>query len=79
MLAFTYRFSFPLDNNLAERDLRMAIVPKKISGGLRSAEGVSLFCRIGGDISTLRKLGCNILSALESVFAWKPFLPSLKS
>jgi transposase len=79
VLAFLYHFSVPLDNNLAERDLRMAKVRQKISGGFRSAEGASLFCRIRGYISTLRKQGCNILSALQSVFEGKPFVPALQA
>jgi transposase len=78
VLAFLYDFAVPFDNNLAERDLRMAKVQQKISGGFRSAHGAEIFCRIRGYISTLRKQNCPILSALQSVFAGTPFMPQLQ-
>jgi transposase len=78
VLAFVHDFSVPFDNNLAERDLRMAKVQQKISGGFRSAQGAAYFCRIRGYISTLRKQKSNILPALKSLFAGTPLLPQLQ-
>lgn len=77
VLAFMHDFRVPFDNNLAERDLRMAKVRQKIAGGFRSWRGAESFCRIRGYISTMRKQGHNTLEALSSVFAGHPCMPRL--
>jgi transposase len=77
VLAFLRDFAVPFDNNLAERDLRRMKVQQKISGGFRTPTGASQFCRIRGFIVTLRKQGCHVLTALQSVFTGSPSLPAL--
>jgi transposase len=75
-LAFMEDFAIPFDNNQAERDLRMIKVREKISGCFRTTTGADRFCRIRGYISTLRKQGIPILSALGQAFAGFPLTPA---
>ena len=74
-LRFVTDFQVPFDNNLAERDLRMSKLQQKISGCFRTENGANIFCRIRGYISTLRKQGYDLLSALLSLWTDTPFIP----
>ena len=74
-LQFVFDFRVPFDNNLAERDLRMAKLQQKIAGSFRTTDGAHHFCRIRGYISTLRKNAVDLLPALVSLWSPIPFLP----
>jgi transposase len=75
VLAFLDDFAVPFDNNQAERDVRMLKVQQKVSGSFRSDWGADAFACLRGYLSTLRKQGVALLTALETVVASQPLYP----
>jgi transposase len=76
-LAFMTDFAVPFANNLAERDLRMMQVKQKVSGCFRTTAGAQAFCRIRRYLSTRKKQGHNVITALQSVFLGTPLAPDI--
>ncbi len=74
VLRFVHDFRVSFDYNQAERDLRMMKVQQKISGTFRSWPGAEDFGDIRSDLSTIRKLGLNVMEAIGSMFEGDPLL-----
>lgn len=66
VLRFLADPTVPFTNNQAERDGRMMKLRQKISGGFRSNQGASDFAVIRTLISTARKQGWDMLTALST-------------
>jgi len=65
----------PLDNNIAERSLRMVKLHDKISGTFRSEDGATAFVTIRSYIQSAALNGHNRLDALHQLFTTGPWLP----
>ena len=55
----------------------MMKVQQKVSGTFRSEEGARSFCALRSYISTARKQGINVMTALEDIFTDKRLLPQI--
>jgi transposase len=76
VLAFLDDLTIPFDNNQAERDLRMLKTQQKVSGCFRSDAGGDAFARLRSYLSTLRKQGVALLTALQTLFTDSPLYPA---
>ena len=75
ILRFTTDLAVPFTNNGSERDLRPVKTQLKISGCHRAATGARNWLRVRGYISTVRKHGQDVLTALHDAITGNPWRP----
>jgi transposase len=75
ILRFTTDLNVPFTNNGSERDLRPVKTQIKISGCHRAATGAQAWLRVRGYISTVRKHGDDVLTALRDAITGNPWTP----
>lgn len=63
----------PFTNNLAERDIRMVKLKIKISGAFRTVEGIQIFARLRGFISTCKKQKINVFQSIRNIMDGNSF------
>ena len=65
----------PWDNNQAERDIRMAKVQQKVSGGFRTEAGADTFARCRSYLDTMRKQKHDTMTGILSALRGDPWMP----
>lgn len=75
VLRFAHDLTVPFTNNQAERDLRPAKTQLKISGCHHSTTGAAAWLRVRGYISTARKHGINVMTAIRDAVTGNPWTP----
>jgi transposase len=77
VLLFARDLTVPFTNNQAERDVRPTKTQMKISGCHRSETTARAWLCVRGYISTVRKHGDNVITALRDAINGTPWTPSL--
>jgi len=75
LLRFATNPIVPFDNNAAEREVRMAKLRQKISGGMRTLTGAEHFAALRSYIATTLKHHLGTLDALTMLTTGNPWLP----
>ena len=65
----------PWENNQAERDLRMAKVQQKVSGGFRTEAGAQIFARCRSYLDTMRKQKHDLMDGIVEAMAGHAWMP----
>ncbi|WP_329059339.1 IS66 family transposase [Amycolatopsis sp. NBC_01480] len=75
VLRFAFDLTVPFTNNQAERDIRMTKTQLKLAGW-RTTPGATTWLTVRSYISTLRKNGIHVLTALRDAITGNPWLPT---
>ena len=75
VLRFLTDTAIPPTSNQAERDLRPAKTQQKISGRLRSETATRHRYAVRGYMSTARKHGIDVFTAIKDALAGNPWMP----
>ncbi len=67
LLLFLDYPGIPIENNLAERDVRLSVLLRKLTGGTRSLEGNRSFERHMSVIQTTRKQGLHVFNTVHGL------------
>jgi transposase len=74
-LLFLMDIDVPWENNQAERDLRMAKVQQKVSGGFRTESGAQIFARCRSYIDTMRKQNHDPMTGIMTAMSGDTWMP----
>jgi transposase len=74
-LHFTTDFAVAFSNNIAEQAVRMIKIKTKVSGGFRTLHGAATFLALRGYLSTVRKNGVRVATALHDALLGNPWMP----
>jgi transposase len=74
-LRFATDLRVPFDNNQAERDIRMAKIKQKVSGGMRTLAGAQDFAAMRSYLSTAAKHGRRPFDALTDLTSGNVWIP----
>jgi transposase len=72
LYVFLYRDDVEPTNNSSERDLRPAVIHRKVSGGYRSDRGAAGAAILTSVLATARKCGDNLFDALRTIAGPSP-------
>jgi transposase len=75
VLRFAFDLRVPFTNNQAERDIRMTKTQLKLAGW-RTTTGATTWLTVRSYISTARKNGVHVLTALHDAITGNPWLPT---
>jgi hypothetical protein len=67
LTTFLHKPEVPGTNNTAERELRPAVVLRKITGGNRSAEGAKAWAILASVIRTIQRQGRDLLATIQTL------------